>query len=718
MLETSLSTIISIIFVLVGAINVWLIFHAANQLQQQGKRARLIQAHRWGGYLFLLLYAVMTYFMVLKLRDTSEELALRPLVHMLLAMLLVPLMFVKILIARYYKTYYNSLMPLGLVIFSLSFVLVALTAGPYLLRKATVKEISLAAVNMGSNQIDLEAARTLTDKKCSKCHNLDRVASARKDERGWLATINRMRTLPGSTISETDGVTILAYLVTQNGPQANSTTGQNVTAANSVGKSLVDTRCNRCHDLDRVYSASKEAAAWRATVTRMVAYAAGNDGIFKPGDDEQIITFLAETQSPTAVEQRRNQAADLAAKDNRPTPTAPTAITPQPRSGPPATTIMAFVILGIFFGLLVWRRPRKATLETNSDESTSASIAVTTTPASSRKQLNLRLARLQKQTADAQTLRFLLPPGSNFTPRPGQFITIDWPINGQKVTRSYTICSSPTQSGYLEITPKRVAGGLVSNFLNDLTTIGLEVTARGPAGKFYFDEATDKQLVLIAAGSGITPMIAILRYLDDRCLSLPVTLIYGVRTAQDVIFAAELANLAARLPQFRYHIAVSQPTPDWTGLKGRINQTSLQSIITDLAANTYFLCGPANFMQEAQAALLNLGVLPTQIKQESFGNAPGSVLLDQISAEGEVIFARSDRTASLIPGKTVLEVAEAANVAIPYSCRQGQCGTCAKRLLAGSVKMATQDGLDPQLKAAGYILTCVSQAQGDIKLDC
>src|SRR5438270_2450948 len=122
--------------------------------------------------------------------------------------------------------------------------------------------------------------------------------------------------------------------------------------------------------------------------------------------------------------------------------------------------------------------------------------------------LNLILARIEPQTHDAKTLRFLLPRGKDIAARPGQFLTFEWMIDGKRMTRSYTICSSPNRQGFIDITPKRMENGCVSRFLNDRASVGLQVKARGPYGRFYFDEREHKRIVLIAGGSGITPTIA------------------------------------------------------------------------------------------------------------------------------------------------------------------------------------------------------------------
>ena len=212
---TSASLIFGILFVAIGAANVWLILQASAKVKNARASARLVAAHRIGGYVFILLFCVMGYFMLARMRDSAGNVSAGALIHMTLAMLLSPLLFVKVLIARYYKTYYNYLLPIGLLIFVLSFVLVAITAGPYLMRKATLRSVSLEEISLTNATIDVTQAATTMQDRCSKCHNLERVVSARKDARGWLATVNRMREMPASGISEEDVKTIVLFLGSQ-----------------------------------------------------------------------------------------------------------------------------------------------------------------------------------------------------------------------------------------------------------------------------------------------------------------------------------------------------------------------------------------------------------------------------------------------------------------------------------------------------------------------
>ena len=216
MLTPTVSIALGLAFVLLGGINVWLVLEAWSRVKAAKARARMLTLHRIGGYLFLTLFCVMTYYMTARLRGGADNSATVTL-HLALAMILSPLLFIKILIARYYKNQHNLLLPLGLAIFVLAFVLVASTAGPYLSRAPRVEQVSIPT-RAQPVSIDLNLAGDLMQKRCARCHNLDRVMGARKDARGWAATVDRMRALPGSGINESEAQAILSYLTSQNQP--------------------------------------------------------------------------------------------------------------------------------------------------------------------------------------------------------------------------------------------------------------------------------------------------------------------------------------------------------------------------------------------------------------------------------------------------------------------------------------------------------------------
>lgn len=384
----------------------------------------------------------------------------------------------------------------------------------------------------------------------------------------------------------------------------------------------------------------------------------------------------------------------------------------------PARTSLTFVVVVlIFVAIAFFAKGKQSKLKAD------AEILSLNKPAaqelSNRSEaLHLTLARIESQTQDAKSLRFVLPRGQRIAARPGQFLTFEWMIDGKPVPRSYSICSSPTHGSFIEITPKRVENGYVSQFLNDRAIVGLTVNARGPYGKFCFDESKHERIVLIAGGSGITPMMAMLRYIDDLCVPVDSTLIYCVRTEQDVFFKSELAALQSRMPKFHYVPVLSRAATDWLGWKGRLRREVLESEIEKPLESTFFLCGPPAFMELGGTLLKEMAVDPARILQESFGSAVTGEK-DSVSNTGllTVKFARSAVAYNMSPGETLLESSERNGVLIPSGCRMGSCGTCATKLLSGNVKMEREEALNDEMRSHGYILPCVSRALSDITLD-
>jgi glycine betaine catabolism B len=243
------------------------------------------------------------------------------------------------------------------------------------------------------------------------------------------------------------------------------------------------------------------------------------------------------------------------------------------------------------------------------------------------------------------------------------------------------------------------------------------VEARGPLGRFCFQENEHKKIALFAGGSGITPLISILRYIDDLCLDTKATLFYSVRTQQDIIFQRELERLKTRLANFRLVVILTKPDAGWAGPAGHVHSELITSCLGDVSNHTFFLCGPEGYMNHITDLLKSLGVDTQKVLQERFGGKTADTVAADAQPQGLAEFARSNTTAAFFEGQSLLEVAEKNGVNIPFSCRQGQCGTCATRLLSGEIHMDQEDGLDPALKAQGYVLTCVARAKGNVRLD-
>jgi ferredoxin-NADP reductase len=364
------------------------------------------------------------------------------------------------------------------------------------------------------------------------------------------------------------------------------------------------------------------------------------------------------------------------------------------------------------------RRQQRASVESSGVPEIPTRLTPHTNQESANNPMRLLLSQIEQQTHDTKTLRFQILGERRFCAKPGQFLTFQWTIDGQKVRRSYTVSSSPVHEDYVEITPKRLENGCVSVFLNDRAKPGLAVEASGPYGQFYFDETLHRNIVLIAAGSGITPMISMLRYIDDLELATSATLLYCVRTGADIIFENELSRLSRSLPSFKYELCLSRPDPSWKGRSGRLTQEFVSQSVTNLDSPTFFLCGPKGFMDNARQILLTLGITQDRILQESFGESKPSTesrLLEAGTAE-TVVFLHSEKVCQASAGSTLLDVAERNGVQIPFGCRQGQCGTCATRVLSGTVQMDAEAGLTAEQKNAGYVLPCVTRAEGTVVL--
>lgn len=346
----------------------------------------------------------------------------------------------------------------------------------------------------------------------------------------------------------------------------------------------------------------------------------------------------------------------------------------------------------------------------------------------------LRVARITRETPDVQTFRFVPPDGGRlpFEHQPGQYLIISPVIDGKKVNRPYTISSSPTQTDYCEITVKREENGFVSRHLHDSLREGDTLNISAPTGRFIFDGTQARSIVLIAGGVGITPLMAITRYLTDKGWDGDIYFVFCGKTPNDIIFRRELEDLQARFPNLRLHMTLSRAEgSDWKGHKGRVSAEFLAKVIPNIAKHPVYLCGPMAMMTPTIQLLRDLGVPMEQIKLEEFisakrsepgaataVSAPGdSGLLPDDGAEPTLTFKQSSKSVALAPDKSLLEIAEEAGVNIDYECRSGICGRCKTRLLAGSVTMEVQDALDANDKSKNIILMCQAKASAPVTVE-
>ncbi|MDA1092573.1 MAG: Rieske 2Fe-2S domain-containing protein [Acidobacteria bacterium] len=207
--------------------------------------------------------------------------------------------------------------------------------------------------------------------------------------------------------------------------------------------------------------------------------------------------------------------------------------------------------------------------------------------------------------------------------RPGTFAQVCVSIDGVDTWRSFTVSSAPATAGALELRIKRNPGGAVSNALFETIRPGSRVRIRGTHGGFFFDPERHREpLVLISAGSGVTPMMSIARYLAAHRPQHPCTFIHGARTAADIIFRRECQDLHDRLPSFTYYVTLSRPDATWDQGCGRVDPRYVADVVKAVPANRYFLCGPAGFMDTLRAWLSESGVPDDRVHTEQFLTAP------------------------------------------------------------------------------------------------
>jgi glycine betaine catabolism B len=360
--------------------------------------------------------------------------------------------------------------------------------------------------------------------------------------------------------------------------------------------------------------------------------------------------------------------------------------------------------------------------------SAKSTLAPTTvnTPATKRTNWKgeLRVARIFVETPEVRTFR-LVPVDGGMLPfdyLPGQYLTIEQMIDGSKVTRCYTIASSPSRAGYCEISVKREPQGLSSRNLHDHVREGDRVLIRAPAGKFVFTGSEASRLVVIAGGVGITPMMSITRYLTDICWKGPIDVIIAARTREHLIFRDELELLAGRFPNLTLRIVLSSADDDplWTGERGHLSPELLRRWVDDWNTPLVYLCGPQPMMDAVTNMLLAVGAPPDRIRTEAFVSA-ARVVADATAeappAEAELQFKQS-RQSCVVPHEiSVLEAAEQLGIDLPFECRSGICGQCKVKLTAGRVKMHAEDALSSADKAEGYILACQAHALCDLAVD-
>jgi len=342
----------------------------------------------------------------------------------------------------------------------------------------------------------------------------------------------------------------------------------------------------------------------------------------------------------------------------------------------------------------------------------------------------LKVAEIVPETAEANSIRFEIPHDlrDEFAFKAGQHLTLRATIGGEEVRRNYSLCTAPAESDWM-VTVKRIGGGLFSNWVGDQLKPGDTVEVMVPHGSFTtdFDPTRSRHLVAIAGGSGITPVISLIKTLLREEPDSRFTLFYGNRDSSSIIFLEALAALKDKhLGRLEIYHFLDAEDQDIELFNGMLNRERLEEAIPSLVPDApevdgWFICGPGPMMDAAEGALLDRNVPKERIHIERFtaDRPAGAVVKEmaqlQTQAEGLSVSVTLDGRTRRVPfsAGNILDSARASGLPAPFACKAGVCATCRAKVTGGKVEMAVHYGLTDEEVAEGYVLTCQSVPIGD-----
>ncbi|MFN3938146.1 MAG: 2Fe-2S iron-sulfur cluster-binding protein [Gemmobacter sp.] len=339
----------------------------------------------------------------------------------------------------------------------------------------------------------------------------------------------------------------------------------------------------------------------------------------------------------------------------------------------------------------------------------------------------LECAMVVPECADVATFTFRAPSGAWFDYLPGQFLTLELPLPGGPLHRTYTMSSSPSRPLSISVTVKAQPGSTGTRWMLDHLRPGMRLRAIGPAGLFSFQNHPARKYLFISAGSGITPMMSMTTWAWDSGEMPDIVFVHAARRPADIIFRRRLEGFAARVPglQLRFTVRDVDPFEIWHGYRGRLNQLMLGLMAPDYLEREAFCCGPEPFMQGVREMLAAMGHDMARYHQESFAapvrSAAEAPMLPPAGPAAdtgaELRFARAGRAVPCRAEETVLAVARRAGLNIPSGCTFGLCGTCKVQKLSGDVHMVHNGGITEDEIARGLILACCAHPLGPVEIE-
>lgn len=336
--------------------------------------------------------------------------------------------------------------------------------------------------------------------------------------------------------------------------------------------------------------------------------------------------------------------------------------------------------------------------------------------------LQLKVARILEETAASKTLRLVSRDQSLPPFQAGQYVNLFAEINGIRTSRPYSISSSPKQTAYYDITIHRIEEGFVSDYLLDQIKVGDYLESTAPAGNFYYNPLFHgTKLVFLAGGSGITPFMSMIREAIDAGLDRDISLIYGNRSEEDILFHHELLNLATENKKFSYHLVLSDPAEDYQGLTGYINKEIIEQIVKSGQIDTYYICGPQAMYDYCIPELGKLEIPTRKIRKEMFSShanitANPAWPCDINASQVFSVHIQGSRTIEARAGEPLLVSLERNGLQVKAGCRSGECSQCRIKLLSGKVFQPSEVLLRKSDRQFGYIHSCKAYPLQDLEI--
>ncbi|HXB79511.1 MAG TPA: 1,2-phenylacetyl-CoA epoxidase subunit PaaE [Bradyrhizobium sp.] len=341
----------------------------------------------------------------------------------------------------------------------------------------------------------------------------------------------------------------------------------------------------------------------------------------------------------------------------------------------------------------------------------------------------LAVSDLRRETADAVSLTFAIPKelAEDYRFSPGQYLTLRTMMDGEEVRRSYSICSGP-DDGELRIAVKKIDGGAFSNWAADELKCGDELDVMTPTGRFGVTAAPDQARVYVgfAAGSGITPILSIVKAVLVRQPDSRFFLFYGNRSASGMLFREALEELKDRfIERLSVFHVISGEEQDIPILHGRLDgekvRVLLRSLVSWQVVDHVFICGPSGMSEDIEATCRAIGIAENRIHVErfvsEFGGKPRPKMVVPPTAPPKafaaLIIDGKRREVPIAEGEAILDAALRAGVDLPFACKGGMCSTCRARLVEGKAQMEVNYSLEPWELEKGFILTCQARPVTD-----